>query len=155
MKIEVIRVTRHIFTRQGDSYIPVGVILKIARHLKQDGVQAASDEPDDPEDDETPEGVLEPSEWVFDDQEQTVNFGDVSLRFQSGTQYRLLKYAASGGTDLQEAWRVAWEYDGPAEWRTVKKNATRINQRFKALGLVPTFSVTTKKITLHVPKKTD
>lgn len=147
MKLEVIRVTRHIFTRQGDAYIPVGVILKIARHLKQEGCQAA----DDPEDDETPEDIPEPSEWVFDDERQTVDFGDVSLRFQSGIQYRLLKFAASGGTDLQEAWRFAWEYDGPAEWRTVKKNAIRINQRFKAIGLGPTFTVDTKKITLHVP----
>ena len=154
MKIEVVRVTRHIFRRQGDSYLPVGVILKIARKIAQDGGQQAKDEPDELEDEETPEGVPEPSEWGFDDERQTVSFGDVSLRFQSGTQYRLLKYAASGGTDLQEAWRVAWEYDGPAEWRTVKKNALRINQRLSAVGLVPTFSVSTKKIMLHVPKKT-
>lgn len=154
MKIEVVRVTRHIFRRQGDSYLPVGVILKIARKIAQDGGQQASDDPDELEDEETPEGVPAPSEWGFDDERQTVSFGDVSLRFQSGTQYRLLKYAASGGADLLEAWRVAWEYEGPADWRTVKAAAGRINRTFQVHGLGYTFTVNTKKITLHVPKKT-
>lgn len=150
MKIEVVRVTRHIFRRQGDSYLPVGVILKIARKIAQDGGQQAKDEPDELEDEETPEDVLEPSEWIFDDKEQTVNFGEKTIRFQGGTQYRLLKYAASGGTDIQEAWRVAWEYEGQVEWLTVKATAQRLNKTFRANGLWYTFTVNTKKILLRV-----
>lgn len=39
MKIEVIRVTRHVFTRQGDVYLPVEFIRKAARRLQEASVE--------------------------------------------------------------------------------------------------------------------
>lgn len=150
MNIELIRVTRHLFTRQGDAYLPVGVILKIARKIAQDGGQQAKDEPDELDNDETSEDVPHPSEWIFDDPRQNVTIGEKVVHFQGGTQYRLLKYAANGGTDLQEAWRVAWEYESPADWRIMKSMEKRINEKLsKVVGLVVVFKVTSKKIALY------
>lgn len=41
MKIEVIRVTRHVFTRQGDVYLPVEFIRKAARRLQEPREEAS------------------------------------------------------------------------------------------------------------------
>lgn len=45
MKIEVIRVTRHVFTRQGDVYLPVEFIRKAARRLQEPREEASVERP--------------------------------------------------------------------------------------------------------------
>lgn len=141
---------------RGGVWIDERLLRKHPRRPKRERVPDL-DEDDDGEveadADDVPESV-EPSGWEFDDARQDVTIGGKVLHFQGGTQYRLLKYAAQGGTDLQEAWRVAWQYNGPADWKTVWKAADRINQRLKTIGLVPTFSVNTKKILFQVSQKT-
>lgn len=139
---------------RGGVWIDERLLRKHPRRPKRERVpEPDQDEDDDGEEeadaDDVPESV-EPSGWEFDDARQDVTIGGKTLHFQGGTQYRLLKYAAQGGTDLQEAWRVAWQYNGPADWLTVKATAQRLNKTFRSNGLWYTFTVNTKKILLRV-----
>lgn len=141
---------------RGGVWIDERLLRKRPRRPKRERVPDL-DEDDDGEveadADDVPESV-EPSGWEFDDARQDVTIGGKVLHFQGGTQYRLLKYAAQGGTDLQEAWRVAWQYNGPADWRIMNSMAKRINQKFRVVGLVVVFKVTSKKIFIMNPSNT-
>lgn len=103
--------------------------------------------------------VVEPSGWEFDDARQDVTIGGKTLHFQGGTQYRLLKYAAQGGTDLQEAWETGWNFHSAFIWRTIWDTARVINKKLssgkvsgKTLGIL---KVQSKKITLQTSENAD
>lgn len=138
---------------RGGVWIDERLLRKRPRRPKRERVPDLDEDDDGEEEadaDDVPESV-EPSGWEFDDARQDVTIGGKVIHFQGGTQYRLLKYAAQGGTDIQEAWRIGWERNCPADWRNVKDMARRINAKFRGCGLVCVFRVTSKKVFIQDP----
>ena len=116
----------------------------------EDDGEVEADADDVPEAEQKPESV-EPSAWQFDDVRRDVKIGGKVIHFQSVTQFRLLKYAARGGTSLQEAWEKVWGFTSRADWDTIKQMAKRIKTRLQADGIGVSFTVNTKNIFLHLP----
>ena len=138
---------------RGGVWIDERLLRKHPRRPKRERVPDLDEDDDGEEEadaDDAPESV-EPSGWEFDDARQDVTIGGKVLHFQGVYQYRLLKYAAQGGTDIQEAWRMVWGYTSQVELDTVKKMAKRIKNRLKGDGIGVSFKVNTKIIVLYIP----
>lgn len=136
--------------------------LKDSQEAREEMVVSGFYRPENDEDDgeveadaddvpEAEQESVDPSDWQFDDVRRDVKIGGKVIHFQSVTQFRLLKYAARGGTSLQEAWEKVWGFTSRADWDTIKQMAKRIKNRLQVDGIGVSFTVNTKNIFLHLP----
>lgn len=146
---------------RGGVWIDERLLRKRPRRPKRERVPDL-DEDDDGEveadADDVPEAEQEsvdPSDWQFDDETQDVTIGGRVLHFQGGTQYKLLKYAAQGGHDLQEAWEKVWGFHSAFLWRTIWDTARVINRKLTSGKVVGKLTVKAKKILFQIPENTD
>lgn len=174
--MKMIRITHEVWKKNGDIYLTVTVIRRLAKHVgkKSDGGKRARKvkgqtvtEPESAGADgpagksaltrsmtASPDGAL-PADWVFDDGARTVDLGGGQVMKLGRIQYGLLKYIAQGGRSTQEAWEQVWEYQSPVEWRTVKKTAEHINEQLEKCPKVPKIKVTTREVKIFIPENTD
>lgn len=144
---------------RGGVWIDERLLRKRPRRPKRERVpEPDQDEDDDGEEeadaDDVPESV-EPSGWEFDDARQDVTIGGKVLHFKGEYQYKLLKYAAQGGTDLQEAWETVWNFNSAFIWRTIWDVARQVNNKLASGEVVGILKVKSKKIFLQKPEITD
>ena len=150
--MKMIRITHEVWKKNGDIYLTVTVIRRLAKHVgkKSDGGKRARKvkgqtvtEPESAGADgpagnsaltrsmtASPDGAL-PADWVFDDGARTVDLGGGQVMKLGRIQYGLLKYIAQGGRSTQEAWEQVWEYQSPAERRTIKRAVEEINEKLR------------------------
>lgn len=165
--MKMVRITREVWKKDGDFYLTVTVIRRLAKHVekKTGGVKRRRSKPRPESRPETeprpesrlpavPDGAL-PSAWVFDDDARTVDLGGGQVMKLGRIQYGLLKYIAQGGTSTQEAWEQVWEYSSPVEWRTVRDTALRINERLEQCDQVVEVQVTTREVKFSIPEGED
>ncbi len=171
--MKMIRITHEVWKKNGDIYLTVTVIRRLAKHVgkKSDGGKRARKvkgqtvtEPESAGADgpagksaltrsmtASPDGAL-PADWVFDDGARTVDLGGGQVMKLGRIQYGLLKYIAQGGRSTQEAWEQVWEYSSPVDWRTVRDTALRINERLGQCEKVLEIKVTTREVKILNPE---
>lgn len=165
--MKMVRITREVWKKDGDFYLTVTVIRRLAKHVekKTGGVKRRRPKPRPESRPETetrpesrlpavPDGAL-PSAWVFDDDARTVDLGGGQVMKLGRIQYGLLKYIAKGGTSTQEAWEKVWEFQSPAEWRTVRNTAMLLNEKLEECQKVIEIKVTTREVKFSVPENTE
>lgn len=169
--MKMIRITHEVWKKNGDIYLTVTVIRRLAKHVgkKSDGGKRARKvkgqtvtEPESAGADgpagksaltrsmtASPDGAL-PADWVFDDGARTVDLGGGQVMKLGRIQYGLLKYIAQGGRSTQEAWEQVWEYSSPVEWRTVKDSAKLINEKLEQCDQSLEVKVTTREVKIAI-----
>ena len=169
--MKMIRITRDVWKKDGDFYLTVTVIRRLAKHVekKTGGVKRRRPKPRPESRPETeprpesrlpavPDGAL-PSAWVFDDVARTVDLGGGQVMKLGRLQYGLLKYIAQGGRSTQGAWEQVWEYHSEAEWRTIKKTAEPLNEKLEqyrnSTETVPKIVVTSREVKFFNPENQD
>lgn len=119
--MKLIRITHEVWTHNGEIYLPVTVIQRMAKKIDQKPKAEITLLPED----------APPEEWRFDDNTRMVNIGGGQIVKFSRLEYGLLKFVAKGGTNIQKAWQQVWEYQSPAEWRVMKHTAVRISKKLE------------------------
>lgn len=174
--MKMIRITHEVWKKNGDIYLTVTVIRRLAKHVgkKSDGGKRARKvkgqtvtEPESTGADgpagksaltrsmtASPDGAL-PADWVFDDGARTVDLGGGQVMKLGRIQYGLLKYIAQGGRSTQEAWEQVWEYQSLADWRTMKNTVNHINEKLEKCSRVFKVVVTTREVKIFIPENTD
>ena len=171
--MKMIRITHEVWKKNGDIYLTVTVIRRLAKHVgkKSDGGKRARKvkgqtvtEPESAGADgpagnsaltrsmtASPDGAL-PADWVFDDGARTVDLGGGQVMKLGKTQYGLLKYIARGGRSTQEAWEQVWKYPSPVEWRTIRDAAIQLNKKLCQCVNVCKVEVTTREVKFFFPE---
>lgn len=129
MKIEVIRVTRHVFTRQGDVYLPVEFIRKAARRLQEASVERP-DRAFSPFDPECPFRFIDPK--TVETIEEDLN--DVRSCELSNIPYHVLKRLCQSQNCCASIESVASGL-GVDEESVVTAVDTKINVVFRRCGI--------------------
>ena len=161
--MKLIRITHEVWTRNGDLYLSVTVIRRLAKHVERKTAKKKkgkrSHVPEHEPHQETRLPVVSddalPSAWVFDDGARTVDLGGGQVMKLGRIQYGLLKYIAEGGRSTQEAWEQVWEYSSPVEWRTIRDTAIPLNEKLEQCGKVLKIEVTTREVKIFIPKNKD
>lgn len=82
-------------------------------------------------------------DWTFDDETQTVSYGDAEIVFQGAMQYQLLKMAQQNPVcNVRDVWNRIWDAGWP-EWRTVRACANQVNLKLARQKVPYTLSVKT------------
>ena len=162
--MKMVRITREVWKKDGDFYLTVTVIRRLAKHVekKTGGVKRRRPKPrpeSRPKTEPRPESRLPavpdgaiPSAWVFDDDARTVDLGGGQVMKLGQTQYGLLKYIAQGGRSTQEAWEQVWKYQSPVEWRTIRDAAIQLNKKLGQCVNVCKVEVTTREVKIFFPE---
>lgn len=160
--MKMIRITREVWSKNGDFYLSVTVIRRLAKHVeKKTSRKKKAKRPTvrEPEPETRPESRLPavpddalPADWVFNDQTRTVDLGGGQVMKLGQTQYGLLKYIAQGGRSTQEAWEQVWKYQSPVEWRTIRDAAIQLNKKLGQCVNVCKVEVTTREVKIFFPE---
>ena len=160
--MKMIRITREVWTKDGDFYLTVTVIRRLARHVerKAEGrkrIRKGKRRTFHRQESRLPDGPdgVRPADWVFNDQARTVDLGGGQVMKLGRIQYGLLRYIAEGGTSIQEVWEQVWEYTSPVEWRTVRNTAMLLNEKLEECNLVIEIKVTTREVKFFIPENTE
>ena len=166
--MKMIRITREVWSKNGDFYLSVTVIRRLAKHVerKTGGGKRTRKEKlrtvTEPETETLPESRLPavpdgalPADWVFNDKARTVDLGGGQVMKLGRIQYGLLKYIANGGNSTQEAWEQVWEYSSPVDWRTVKGTAEALNGKLDECKKRQKIEVTTREVKILISENTD
>lgn len=159
--MKMIRITREVWTKDGDFYLTVTVIRRLAKHVEKKTGRVKRRKKAQPRNHSEPANLpvvpddALPADWVFNDNSRTVDLGGGQVMKLGRIQYGLLKYIAQGGRSTQEAWEQVWEYQSPAEWRTIRDTAIPLNEKLEQCGKVLKIEVTTREVKIFIPENTD